>query len=269
MYKSDFESISVPKIPFFTVKHSRNVLAAQCYSNIFYGLWEEQVVVVKLLKSQTPEIKNFLRETKMMAYLRRIDPQSTFTVQLHAMVPHSTPYIIMEYLPLGTLWDILQSGLHLPWDWRLRIALDIANAIHFLHSQRILHLNIKSSNILLYFKDGRISAKLTDFGRARFIGEEHMPLGKNVWVDPYRIYEKPSEATDVFSFGIVFWEIVTRTNIRESYSDPSWVLHIWLFEGFRVKANGSYPPEINEIIFQCQKQTGNAYHPPGNPEKIG
>ena len=72
----------------------------------------------------------------------------------------------MEYVPNGTLFDLLQcqSETKLPWDLRYQLAADIADGIALLHRQHILHRDLRSHNILLNIIDGRLRAKLSDFG---------------------------------------------------------------------------------------------------------
>ncbi len=72
----------------------------------------------------------------------------------------------MEYVPNGTLFDLLQyqSEAKLPWDLRYQLAIDIADGIALLHRQHILHRDLRSHNILLNIVEGRLRAKLSDFG---------------------------------------------------------------------------------------------------------
>ncbi|XAR52568.1 Non-specific serine/threonine protein kinase [Bertholletia excelsa] len=125
--------------------------------------------------------------------------------------------LIFDYMPNGTL----QQHLHhqsqpLNWGTRLRIALDCAKALEFLHehsSPSIIHRDFKSSNILL---DHNFRAKVSDFGLAK-TGSDKINglvstrvLGTTGYLAPeYASTGKLTTKSDVYSFGVVLLEILT------------------------------------------------------------
>jgi len=82
----------------------------------------------------------------------------------------------MEFIPFGNLYSFLHTS-SFPLDWRtkLKIALDLSNAIQFLHSIHILHHDVKSLNCFMISKtcDAKHMIKLGDFGEARYFFELH------------------------------------------------------------------------------------------------
>ncbi|KAG2318894.1 hypothetical protein Bca4012_054865 [Brassica carinata] len=143
-----------------------------------------------------------------------------------------TKLLVVEYMPNGTLHDHLHSrGISLApplsWNRRIKHALQIATAVHALHSAEIpvIHRDIKSSNILI---DGEGNARLADFGLALIghVDDERLkatpPAGTMGYLDPS--YLAPADLTaksDVFSFGILLFEIVSgRDAIDLNYSPP-------------------------------------------------
>ena len=92
-----------------------------------------------------------------------------------------------------------------------RIALDIARGLHFLHTHRIVHMDVKSPNVLL----GRtFTAKLADVGLAKFMQKDYLSAAKSVgtfaWSAPEVLMGgRCSEKVDIFSFGVVLWELCT------------------------------------------------------------
>ncbi|XP_062183664.1 serine/threonine-protein kinase-like protein At5g23170 [Phragmites australis] len=152
------------------------------------------------------------------------------------LVP-SPPLLVMEYVPNGSLHDLLhRSPRPPPWPRRVEIALDVAGAVRALHAAvpRVIHRDVKSANILLG-RDGR--ARLADFslavrvaapdGRegARDSSDEDAgpaPAGTIGYLDP--CYTEPGRLgpeSDVFSFGVVLLELVSGRKVMDVNSCPS------------------------------------------------
>lgn len=133
-----------------------------------------------------------------------------------------SPYaLVMEYMPGGSLFDLLHSQKTLPLSMRLKIMLDIGEGVALLHSQTppILHRDLKSENILLT-EDGQ--AKLADFGlsTAHYAeasqtdndSQEIRFVGTLAWMAPeiFQSIPKYSEKSDIYAYAMVLWEIIAR-----------------------------------------------------------
>eukprot|EP01125_Pyxidicula_operculata_P012355 TRINITY_DN4057_c0_g1_i2.p1 TRINITY_DN4057_c0_g1~~TRINITY_DN4057_c0_g1_i2.p1 ORF type:complete len:2474 (-),score=525.58 TRINITY_DN4057_c0_g1_i2:159-7580(-) len=128
--------------------------------------------------------------------------------------------IVTELANYGNLYDYIHNpSKSLTWKLRVRIALDIALGIHYLHTQDppIAHLDLKSPNILLFSikpGDGAPCAKLTDFGTSKcFYG--NLLYGRlvdnPVWLAPEILEGKGYELkVDIYAFGVILWELSTR-----------------------------------------------------------
>ncbi|KAL9250085.1 Receptor-like protein [Drosera capensis] len=127
--------------------------------------------------------------------------------------------LVYEYMPNGSLGDLLHSNKSGLLDWRTRykISLDAAEGLSYLHHDcvpPIVHRDVKSNNILL---DGDFGAKVADFGVAKVVdvsgkGTKSMSViaGSCGYIAPEYAYTlRVNEKSDIYSFGVVILELVT------------------------------------------------------------
>ncbi|XP_010499374.1 PREDICTED: receptor-like protein kinase HSL1 isoform X2 [Camelina sativa] len=128
--------------------------------------------------------------------------------------------LVYEYMPNGSLGDLLHSskGGMLAWQTRFKIILDAAEGLSYLHHDcvpPIVHRDIKSNNILI---DGDYGARVADFGVAKAVdltgkAPKSMSViaGSCGYIAPEYAYTlRVNEKSDIYSFGVVILEIVTR-----------------------------------------------------------
>ncbi|KAK7410455.1 hypothetical protein VNO78_01248 [Psophocarpus tetragonolobus] len=143
--------------------------------------------------------------------------------------PNGNKLIVVEYMPNGSLHDLLHTTKKPPgWNRRVRLALQVAKAVRELHSSNppVIHRDVKSSNVLI---DQEWNARLGDFGLALRGHVEDVrvkctpPAGTLGYLDPcYLAPEDLTAKSDVFSFGILLLEIISGRNaIDVNYSPPS------------------------------------------------
>jgi ankyrin repeat protein len=133
------------------------------------------------------------------------------------LLGESKPCLIFPLMPRGSVRDRLDcnGGTEpLRWDARIKIALQMAIALDYLHSQSLVHCDVKTENILL---DAMDDAKLCDFGIAKQLTAEtrkNQPLqGTPGYICPdFMKNGNLSEKTDVFAFGIVMFELLSAKN---------------------------------------------------------
>jgi len=123
-------------------------------------------------------------------------------------------YIVMEYVDGQDLKTLIRQRGRIGVHQALDIALQISAGVGHAHQAGIIHCDIKPQNVLLT-RDGR--AKVTDFGIARALSGSDVTESETVWGSPLYFSpeqaagEPPSPASDVYSIGIVMYEMLTGT----------------------------------------------------------
>ncbi|HLO29657.1 MAG TPA: serine/threonine-protein kinase [Anaerolineales bacterium] len=119
-------------------------------------------------------------------------------------------FMVMPYIPGGTLAARIKTA-PLSFEEVLRFGTEIASALDYLHSQAVIHRDLKSSNILM---DLRQHTYLADFGLARLISTStlafHTGHGTPPYSPPEQVRSKEiTPKSDIFSFGILLFEMFT------------------------------------------------------------
>ncbi|KAL3715023.1 hypothetical protein ACJRO7_006858 [Eucalyptus globulus] len=173
--------------------------------------------------------------------------------------------LVYEYMPNGSLGDMLHKskGSLLDWRTRYKIALDAAEGLSYLHHDcvpAIVHRDVKSNNILL---DGEFGAKVADFGVAKIVkvgnGEEQMSViaGSYGYIAPEYAYTlRVNEKSDIYSFGVVILELVTgRLPIDPAFGEKNlvtWVSATLNQKGIDdvidPKLDASHKEEITKVL---------------------
>ncbi|KAL1371622.1 hypothetical protein HN51_001854 [Arachis hypogaea] len=185
------------------------------HSRIYRGIYKHIDVAIKLV-SQPEEDEELAAQlenhfTSEVALLFRLHHPNIITF-VGACKKPPVFCIITEYLAGGSLRSFLQrQGPHsLPLELVLKLALDIAKGMQYLHSQGILHRDLKSENLLL---GEDMCVKVADFGISCLesqIGSAKGFTGTYRWMAPEMIKEKHhTKKVDVYSFAIVLWELLT------------------------------------------------------------
>ncbi|KAL7083374.1 hypothetical protein ACP275_14G157900 [Erythranthe tilingii] len=202
-----------------------NQLGHGGFGPVYKGLMPngEQVAVKKLSLNSRQGLKEFTNEVKLLLRVQH----KNLVMLLGCCVEGPEKMLVYEYLPNRSLdyflFDKNKSPL-VDWSKRFRIVKGVARGLVYLHEEapeRIIHRDIKSSNILL---DDALNPKISDFGLARlFPGEEtHLNTfkisGTHGYMAPeYAIHGYLSVKSDVFSFGVLLLEIVSGRKNHDKF----------------------------------------------------
>lgn len=195
-------------------------------SEVFIGNYRGTEVAVKklrILEVKDANLKEFKREVSSLSMLRH----PNLVLFMGAIAEPNSICIVTEYCAGGTLFNVLhqRQELILTWGLRLRILLEMATGMNFLHTNEppIIHRDLKSLNILLTDKIEKptdmTTIKISDFGLSKIIFQldttkEAMTgqLGTCHWMAPEVIKSTfYTIKADVYSFAIIIWEMCTRT----------------------------------------------------------
>jgi hypothetical protein len=226
------------------------------FSVVFKGRLNDQPVAIKLLREPTQKnIKVLCREAEIMF---KLGGESKYIVPLKKICLKAPHYLlVMELMPQGSLYDLLHNEQPLPWSIRFQIALDVVWGLKALHSYGILHLDLKSLNILL---DDRLRAKLGDFGSARIreeVKNQSIIASTPRWMAPEHFDNKAeiTTAADIYSYGIVLWELSSRKIPFEDKENEE-VMRLIMSGGSesREKIPVDCPTPLASIIESCWQQ---------------
>ncbi|CAN6841022.1 unnamed protein product [Brassica oleracea] len=217
----------------------QKVLGKGGFGKVYHGTVNiyEQVAVKVLSESSTQGSKEFKAEVDLLLRVHH-----TNLVRLVGYCYEGDKLaLIYEFLPNGDLKQHLTGkgdGSIIKWSVRLRIALEAASGLEYLHigcTPPMVHRDVKTANILL---DENLKAKLADFGLSRSFqsGGESQVLtaiaGTLGYLDPEcNSSGRLSEKSDVYSFGIVLLEMITNQPVINQTSE---ILHITQWVGFKI-----------------------------------
>lgn len=188
-------------------------LGAGSSGKVYKGLYKGNEVAIKVLKSmtETKEIEEFKKEFQIMSAIR-----SKYVVYFHGAVLEPKLCMVMEYCSRGSLYHVITNEKYdIGWDKVFRFAIETTKGIDMLHNAdpQIVHRDLKSLNLLV---NDKWEVKVCDFGLSRFnTGSNLETLVKMRGTFAYcapEVYfgEQFSTKSDVYSIGMVFWELVTR-----------------------------------------------------------
>ncbi len=162
--------------------------------------------------------------------------------------------MISEYISKGSLFDYLHIQKNkLTQNQQLTIAYEVAVALRYLHSRKITHCDMKSSNILL---DENMKIKVSDFGLSRLknifsLKDNKGRIGTSHWMPPEIMKSKKyEESADVYSYGMILWELITG-DIPYYGMTPNQIIGLVADFGKIVEVPKEGHPALKRLIKNC------------------
>ncbi|XP_058009859.1 LEAF RUST 10 DISEASE-RESISTANCE LOCUS RECEPTOR-LIKE PROTEIN KINASE-like 1.2 isoform X2 [Hevea brasiliensis] len=194
---------------------SAKELGDRRFGTVYYGKLRDgrAVAVKRLYENNYKRVDQFMNEVKILTRLRHQHLASLYGCTSR----HSGELLLVsEYIPNGTVADHLHGQRAkpgaLPWQTRMKISVETASALAYLHASDIIHCDVQTNNILL---DNKFCVKVTNFGLSRLfpVDVTHAstaPLGTPGYVDPeYHECYQLTDKSDVYSFGVVLIELIS------------------------------------------------------------
>lgn len=225
-------------------------IAEGSFGDVYLGTYQNREVAIKQLKNKLSNNsrERLFEEVKIMAGLR-----SPYVVPFYGVTMEEPHMLVMQYMQGGSLRSFLQSQAReiIHWNLRLQISHDTSQGLAYLHERKIVHRDLKSLNVLL---DRDKHAVLADFGLATIKNEQSTSAAKEsmLWMAPELFDKKPpSFASDLFSLGVVLWEIASH---RLPFQEFRWnqnEISAQIKQGTREKFPEDTPDAYKNLAEKC------------------
>ncbi|ELP85704.1 protein serine/threonine kinase, putative [Entamoeba invadens IP1] len=267
------ETLSVPIAIEITTENSTKLdydelkedkkLGEGSFGIVYKGSYRKNVVAIKKLKNSTFDEKAFEEFEKEVSMLDKF--RCDYIVRFYGAVfiPNQI-CMVTEFAQYGSLQDLIKHRKNEqipPMKIRVKMMIDGARGINYLHENGILHRDIKPDNILVISLDlnEKVNAKLTDFGSARNLNllMTNMTFTKSIGTPAYMAPEvlnqdKYKKAADVYSFAITMYEIFgwCEAYPNDTFKFP-WKIAEFVIHGNRLKRKDPIKKEQYNIISLC------------------
>eukprot|EP01029_Cantina_marsupialis_P032164 TRINITY_DN959_c0_g1_i1.p1 TRINITY_DN959_c0_g1~~TRINITY_DN959_c0_g1_i1.p1 ORF type:complete len:377 (+),score=92.92 TRINITY_DN959_c0_g1_i1:97-1227(+) len=225
------------------------------FGSVWFGTWISTPVAVKTIltsmENQHEFIESFVDEIKLMSTLHH----PNVVMFLGACLEPKKLCLVLEYCDNGNLHRLLKNQkVEFNFQTMLKFALDIARGIHYLHSkEHIIQRDLKSRNVLV---DKNMNMKIADFGLSRLVDKTGMQenmtaCGTPAWTAPEIVRRQAyDEKVDVYSFGIVLWELLVRDEPFRGEKGVQ-IAYAAVEQGRRPKIPNYCPEEYAKLMSDC------------------
>ncbi|KAM5565230.1 serine/threonine-protein kinase STY46-like [Rosa sericea] len=228
-------------------------IASGSNGDLYQGTFCGQDVAIKVLS--TEHLNETMREfTQEVSIMRKVRHKNVVQF-IGACTKPPNLCIVTEFLSGGSMYDFLhkQKGAF-SLQSLLKVAVDISRGMKYLHQNNIIHRDLKAANLLM---DGNGVVKVADFGIARVQAQSGVmtaETGTYRWMAPEVIEHKPYDhKADVFSFGVILWELLTGKLPYENLTPLQAALGV-VKKGLRPTIPKHTNPMLAELMESCWQQ---------------
>ncbi|XGW24421.1 hypothetical protein V3C99_006103, partial [Haemonchus contortus] len=221
-------------------------LGAGSQGAVFRGCLNGQTVAVKKVK---------LKEETDIKHLRHLNHPNI--IKFIGVCTQAPCYcLVMEYCPNGQLGDILKSDRVIGWQEWCSWSRQIAEGMEYLHKNKVIHRDLKSPNIL-FDEEGVV--KICDFGTSHQQKKQNSTVmsfcGTVSWMAPEVMKKQPCcEKVDVYSYGVVLWELVTREQPYKNINQMAIIYGVGS-NNLSLPIPDSAPDGLKMLMRQCWSTT--------------
>uniref|UniRef100_A0A8B9SC45 Mitogen-activated protein kinase kinase kinase 7 n=1 Tax=Apteryx owenii TaxID=8824 RepID=A0A8B9SC45_APTOW len=228
----------------------RKLNFSQILTSVFHAKWRAKDVAIKQIESES-ERKAFIVELRQLSRVNHPNIVKLYGACLNPVC------LVMEYAEGGSLYNVLHGAEPLPhytaahaMSWCLQCSQGVAY-LHSMKPKALIHRDLKPPNLLLVA--GGTVLKICDFGTACDI-QTHMTNNKGsaAWMAP-EVFEGSnySEKCDVFSWGIILWEVITRRKPFDEIGGPAFRIMWAVHNGTRPPLIKNLPKPIESLMTRC------------------
>uniref|UniRef100_A0A3B4Y308 Mitogen-activated protein kinase kinase kinase 7 n=1 Tax=Seriola lalandi dorsalis TaxID=1841481 RepID=A0A3B4Y308_SERLL len=236
-----------PGYPFEEINYEdievEEVVGRGAFGVVCKAKWKGKDVAIKTIESES-ERKAFIVELRQLSRVNHPN-----IVKLYGSC-NSPVCLVMEYAEGGSLYNVLHGAEPLPYytashamSWCLQCSQGVAY-LHGMKPKALIHRDLKPPNLLLVA--GGTVLKICDFGTACDI-QTHMTNNKG------EVFEGSnySEKCDVFSWGIILWEVITRRKPFDEIGGPAFRIMWAVHNGTRPPLIKNLPKPIESLMTRC------------------
>eukprot|EP01090_Pellita_catalonica_P018148 TRINITY_DN5740_c0_g1_i1.p1 TRINITY_DN5740_c0_g1~~TRINITY_DN5740_c0_g1_i1.p1 ORF type:complete len:304 (-),score=36.06 TRINITY_DN5740_c0_g1_i1:36-947(-) len=224
--------------------------------------WNGKEVAVKIFREEMVSMQELRLEVALLSLL---DQEPSVLYCLGACVSGDHYFVVTEYFERGSLFKVLygggreekiddsntvpQVGPLFTMAQSCKMARDCAIGMEVIHSINVCHRDLKSDNLLV--RDDS-SLCIADFGISRLVGKD---MTRAMGTPRYMAPEVMSGAeygtkADVYSFAIIWWELITQTHPFNNLPNP-WQVTGAVMGGARPPVNPAWPAALRSLLISC------------------
>jgi serine/threonine protein kinase len=250
--KSSSKGPNAPKISASEIEKGK-ILGQGMFGTVYQGRCRGQDVAIKELKNFNADLKeDFIAEVEIMSQV--LNPH--IVLLLGACTEAGNWSMVTEFMSNGDLHHLLhESKRVVKLNKKIQFAIDICSGMSWLSGEdvKIIHRDLKPANVLI---DAKWNCKIADFGLALLKSKgmlkgDDSGGGSPLWMSPEALLEEPTTVkTDVYSFGLVFWEMLTQKDLFPEYNDLELFTSDIAIKGVRPSLEG-VDQILQDIIKRC------------------